>query len=301
MDWNLIPTLIAVVQTGSLSGAARQLGVSQPTVGRHVAELETQLCAVLFTRSARGLDPTPMALDIVEKAGPMQAAAADIALYAEGRGQAVDGTVRITASEVAATYILPPILRDLLIAEPGIEVEVVATNSTANLSLREADVAVRMVEPSQQDLIARKLGELELGIFAHDSYVARAGVPQEPRDLADHVFIGYDRDDLMIRAMQAMGMDAHRHMFRYRTDNQISHVEAICAGVGLGATQASLVQDRPGVRRVLAQLPIPGLPIWLAAHQELRTSARVRRVFDYLADALRDHVLHQSSVRSTTQ
>ena len=301
MDWGLIPTVIAVVETGSLSGAARRLGVSQPTVGRHVAELESQLGVVMFARSARGLIPTPMALDIVSRAQPMLRAAADISLYAAGKSADVTGTVRVTASEVAATYILPAILRDLLVTEPGIEVEVVANNSHENLSTREADIAVRMVQPTQSDLIARKIGDLALGIFAHQSYLDRAGEPESPEDLRNHVFIGYDRSDLMIRAMGAMGLSVDRSTFRYRTDNQISHVEAICTGVGLGASQVSILAGRDGVSQVLPDLEIPPIPMWLAAHRELQTSVRVRRVFDFLATRLTEHVRSQSKVRSKTQ
>ena len=301
MDWGLVPTLLAVVETGSLSGAALKLGISQPTAGRHVAELETQLGVTLFTRAARGLDPTDAALQLAERAAPMRQAAVDMALFAEGRSDVVEGTVRVTASEVAATYILPPILAEFLAEEPGIEVEVVATNSNENLLLREADIALRMVEPTQGELIARKLGELDIGIFAHESYLARTGPVHTPQDLAHHVFIGYDRSDLMIRAMGQMGMTVDRHAFRYRTDNQISHVEAISAGVGLGASQSSILRQRPGIVQVLPFLPIPPLPVWLAAHKALKTSVRVRRVFDFLADRVSRYARDQSNVRSTTQ
>lgn len=296
MNWNLIPTFLAVVDTGSLSAAGRSLGHSQPTVGRHIADLERQLGVVLFARGARGLVPTEAALRLAEKARPMQAAAADMDLFAQGRAVSLEGTVRVTASEVVATYILPPILRDLLAAEPGMEVEVVASNSTENLALREADIALRMVQPSQSELIVRKLGDLEIGIFAHETYLERAAPVQSPADLPHHVFLGYDRSDLMIRAMGQMGMQVDRHAFRYRTDNQIAHVEAIAAGVGLGAGIVSLLERRAGVHRVLPMLAIPPLPVWLAAHRELITSARVRRVFDFLAERMRAFVKGQWTV-----
>ena len=301
MDWGLVPTLLAVVETGSLSGAGRVLGISQPTVGRHVAELEAQLGLTLFDRAPRGLIPNEAALRLAERAHAMRAAAADMTLFAEGRVAKVEGTVRVTASEVAATYVLPPILRDLLAREPGIAVEVVASNSNDNLLLREADIALRMVAPTQSELIAQKLGELQLGVFAHETYLAKAGTPSSIADLSAHVFIGYDRSDLMIRAMNDMGMPVTRDAFRYRTDNQISHIEAICAGVGLGASQVSILEHRPGIHRLFPELPIPGLPVWLAAHRELTTSARVRRVYDFLADRMRDYLRDQSNVRSTTQ
>ncbi len=301
MDWGLVPTLLAVVEEGSLSGAGRKLGLSQPTVGRHVSDLETQMGLTLFTRAARGLVPTEAALQLAERARPMQQAAADMNMFASGRSSDVTGTVRLTASEVVATYVLPAIIRDLLADEPGLEIEVVASNSTENLLLREADIAVRMTEPTQPELIARKVGELDIGLFAHERYLDRAGPLETPADLSNHVFVGYDRSDLMIKGMQAMGMEVTRNDFRYRTDNQISHVEAICAGVGIGAGQVSTLAHRDGVKHLLPELPIPGLPMWLAAHRELRTSMRVRRVYDFLGDRLKDYVNAQSNVRSITQ
>lgn len=301
MNWNLIPTFLAVLDGGSLSAAARQLGSSQPTVGRRIAELEAELDMVLFSRAARGLVPTDAAHQLAERARDMARAAASMAMFAEGRAETIAGTIRVTASEVVATYILPAILSDLMQAEPEIEVEVVSSNAANNLLLREADIAVRMVQPTQNDLVARKLGDLEIGIFAHESYLDRAGAPTGFSDLFDHVFIGYDRDDLMIRAMNRMGILAKRGDFRFRTDDQVGHVEAIAAGVGIGATQVSLMSRRPGVRRLFADLPIPPLPVWLAAHQEVRHSARVRRVYDHLADGLGRYIRSQRSVRSTNQ
>ncbi|MEJ6709020.1 MAG: LysR family transcriptional regulator [Amylibacter sp.] len=284
-DWTLLQSFLAVAETGSYSAAARASQRSQPTIGRHVEQLQSQLGATLFQRAPSGYVLTQTGTALVEHARTMQAAAAKISLITEGRAEDLRGTVRVTASEIVATYILPEIFALLLAQEPELQIELVATNSTENLSLREADIAVRMVQPEQQDLIARKIGDIKLGLFAAQSYLDRAGHPKTLDDIGHHIIVGYDKSDLMIRGMTAFGMTAKREDFAFRVDNQVAYLEAIRAGVGIGASQqrqAKIYNLIP----VLPDLVIPPLPVWLTAHSELRTSARVRRVFDFLADHL---------------
>ncbi|MCO4824123.1 MAG: LysR family transcriptional regulator [Amylibacter sp.] len=284
-DWTLLQSFLAVAETGSYSAAARASQRSQPTIGRHVEQLQSQLGATLFQRASTGYVLTQTGTALVDHARAMQAAAAKISLITEGRAEDVRGTVRVTASEIVATYILPEIFAQLLAQEPELQIELVATNSTENLSLREADIAVRMVQPEQQDLIARKLGDINLGLFAAQSYLDRAGHPTSLADIGKHIIIGYDKSDLMIRGMLAFGMAAKREDFAFRVDNQVAYLEAVRAGVGIGASQ----QRQAKIYNLIPVLPdliIPPLPVWLTAHSELRTSARVRRVFDFLADHL---------------
>jgi DNA-binding transcriptional LysR family regulator len=284
-DWTLLQSFLSVAETGSYSAAARATGRSQPTIGRHVEQLQTQLGAVLFQRTQTGYTLTQTGTALMDHARTMQQAAANISLITEGRAEEVRGTVRVTASEIVATYILPHVFADLLAKEPELQIELVATNSNENLSMREADIAVRMVQPDQQDLIARKLGEIEIGLFAAQSYLDRAGTPHSPADFANHIVLGYDKSDLFIRGMAALGMDAKREDFAFRIDNQVTYLEAVKAGVGIGASQRRQAEVY-GLIEILPDLKIPSLPVWLAAHSELRTSARVRRVFDFLADHL---------------
>ena len=284
-DWTLLQSFLAVAETGSYSAAARASQRSQPTIGRHVEQLQSQLGATLFQRASTGYVLTQTGTALVDHARAMQAAAAKISLITEGRAEDVRGTVRVTASEIVATYILPEIFAQLLAQEPELQIELVATNSTENLSLREADIAVRMVQPEQQDLIARKIGDINLGLFAAQSYLDRAGHPKGLEDITKHIIIGYDKSDLMIRGMTAFGMAAKREDFAFRVDNQVAYLEAVRAGVGIGASQ----QRQAKIYNLIPVLPdliIPPLPVWLTAHSELRTSARVRRVFDFLADHL---------------
>lgn len=284
-DWTLLQSFLAVAETGSYSAAARASGRSQPTIGRHVEQLQSQLGATLFQRASSGYSLTQTGTALMDHARTMQRAAANISLITEGRAEDLRGTVRVTASEIVATYILPALFADLLAQEPELQIELVATNSSENLSLREADIAVRMVQPDQQDLIARKIGDIEIGLFAAQAYLDRTSIPTSPADFAQHTILGYDKSDLIIRGMAAFGMQAKRTDFAFRIDNQVAYLEAIRAGVGIGASQRRQAQ-RYDLIEVLPSLNLPSLPVWLAAHTELRTSARVRRVFDFLADHL---------------
>ena len=281
-DWTLIRSFLVVAQAGSLSAAARQLGLTQPTLGRHVAELETALGVILFERRRDGLRLTEKGLALAERAEPMREAADAFARLAEGSAERMAGTVRLTASEIMAAYVLPPMLARLAVVEPGIEIEIVASNQIGNLLARDADIAVRMVRPMQNDLVARHVADLPLTACAATAYLERAGWPLAPQDLADHRLIGWDRADDIIKGFAQFGMSVDRHAFATRTDNQIVLWEAVKAGLGIGFAQASLVARQPGVEAVLPGLPIPVLPMWLAIHEDLRHAPRIRRVLDFL-------------------
>jgi DNA-binding transcriptional LysR family regulator len=286
-DWEKLQVFVAAADQGSLSGAARALGLSQPTAGRQIQALESQLGVQLFGRTARGLTLTDTGMELLGYAREMSEAANRLALAALGRVEAVGGVVRITASEIVATYRLPPILAALRAAEPEIEVELVASNATDNLLQREADIAVRMYRPSQIDVITRSLGEIELGVYAAESYLARRGCPTSFEDLLEHDVIGYDRDDSMIRAFRAAGLTVERRFFPIRTDDHVAAWQMVVQGNGIGFMQVAIGDAEPVVRRLFPELPLPTLPIWLTAHSELKTSRPIRRVYDFIADSLR--------------
>jgi DNA-binding transcriptional LysR family regulator len=282
-DWALVRSFLAVLDAGSLMGAARRLGAQQPTLSRHVAELEAQLGAPLFERTGRGVVPTAMALAIADAARQMEQGADTLARTLTRRREATTGTVRVTTSEVAASYLLPPVLVQLQQTEPGIQVELVASNQLSNLLRREADIAVRMVRPAQSSLVARKLADIAIVACAHDSYLRQAGTPRTPADLARHRLIGYDRDDTIERGFARMGLVLPREAFALRTDNQLAYGRLVAAGAGIGFVAAYNLRYWPGVQPVLPMLQIPPLPCWLAVHREIRGSALVRRVYDVLA------------------
>lgn len=287
LDWNLIRSFVAVAETGSLSAAGRRIQASQPTLGRHVAELEKTLGVILFRRGRRGYEMTDAGRTLLDRGRRMVEDAEAFSRLALGATEKIAGTVRITASEIIAAYVLPPLLAQLAIAEPGIEVEIVASNLLDNLLRRDADIAVRMVRPSQSDLVARKIADLPLCACAAVRYLDRRGRPVRAEDLLDHDLVGFDRGDDIIRGFAALGVVADRHAFRFRSDNQIVLWQAIRAGNGIGFAQKGLADADPDIETLLPGLSVPALPMWLAMHEDVRTSPRIRRVADHLYDGLR--------------
>lgn len=285
-DWSHLQTFLAVAEEGSLSGAARRLGGSQPTMGRHIAALEQQLGVSLFKRSAGRPQLTPLGLNLLERARDMAQAANRLGLEAEGQSESLAGAVRITASEMVAAHLLPAILTDLHAKEPLIELEVVASDRSENLLAREADIAVRMYQPTQKEVFARKLGDLVMGAYATTGYLAQRGQPARLEDLLQHDMVGYDRSDLILRGFRALGMPVERGFFKFRCDNQLVAWQTVVAGFGIGFAPLLVGESDPRVTRLTLELPPIILPVWLVAHVELKTSRRVRFVFDALAKAL---------------
>jgi len=285
-DWSLVKSFLAVLDAGSLMGAARRLGAQQPTLGRHVAELEAQLGTPLFERTGRGVVPTLAALAVADAARQMEDGALALQRALATQRSAETGTVRIAASQVAATWLLPPVIAAMQVDMPGIVIELVASNQLTNLLRREADIAVRMVRPAQSSLVARKLGEVAICAAAHTAYLARHGTPRKPQDLAQHRLIGYDRDDTIERGFAALGLPLTRGHFALRTDDQVAYGQLVASGAGVGFIAQYNVRHLPGVVALLPQLAIPPLQCWLAVHREIRSNRLIRRAFDYLAEAV---------------
>lgn len=285
-DWTLLRSFAAVAEAGSLSGAAQKLALSQPTLGRHIKALEADLGAALFTRTARGLEPTTLALGLLDEVQVMQAAANRLSLAAEGQSAQLSGTVRITASVVVSHYILPPIVAAIRRAEPNIQIDLVPSDTSENLLFREADIALRMYRPEQLDIITRHVADQSFGLYGARSYLDRCGRPVTLSDLEGLDMIGYDRSELMIRSMRTMGFDVGRSFFAVRCDNQAAYWQLVRAGAGIGPMQCVVADADPLVERILPDLRFPALPIWLSAPQALRQNPRIRRVWDMLAEAL---------------
>ncbi len=285
-EWSHLQTLVAVAENGSLSAAALSLGSSQPTMGRHIRTLETELGVDLFERTARGLDLTPTGIALLEQARNMAEAANKLSLVAEGRSESLEGTIRIAASEIVATYVLPDILTAFRRLEPNIDIELVASDRAENLLQREADIAVRMFRPTQSDVFTRKVGDLQTGIFAAHSYLERYGQPDTLLDLLNHDVIGYDRSDLIIQGFRSVGLEVDRGFFSFRCDNQVVAWRMVVAGYGIGFNQVQIGRAEPAVKMLDFGVELPVLPMWLTAHSELKTSQRVRRVYDFLAENL---------------
>jgi DNA-binding transcriptional LysR family regulator len=244
------------------------------------------LIAPLFERSGRGVTPTRAALAIADAARAMGADAERLARSVEQGSSVASGTVRISASHVAATYLLPPILVALQAVAPSIAIEVVASDRLSNLLRREADIAIRMVRPVQSSLVTRKVAEVPVVACAHRDYLKRAGTPRAVDDLTQHRLIGYDVDPTIVRGFAAMGVRITRDQFAVRTDDTIVYGRLVAAGAGIGFVAAYTLQYLPGVVAVVPTLAIPPLPCWLTAHREIRGSPWLRRVFEHLAKAI---------------
>lgn len=285
-DWTLVQSFAAVAREGSLSAAARVLRQSQPTIGRHVKELETSLGVELFTRMPRGLKPTQAGLDLLDHARAMEEAAAKLALTAEGQSADLRGTVRLTASAVVSHFLLPGILADMRRDLPEIQIELVPSDTTENLIYREADIAIRMYRPTQLDVITRHVCDHPTALYAARSYLDRVGRPETTEEALALDLIGFDRSDLIIRIMGDMGLTVTREFFPLRCDDQAAYWQLVRAGCGLGATQCVIGDADPLVERIAPQMDLPPLPYWLAAPEALHHNPRIRRVWDYLSGAL---------------
>ncbi len=290
-DWRLVRSFLAALDHGSLLGAAKVLRTSQPTLGRHIAELESQLGVVLFERTGRGLLPTVTALKLADAARGMADGADQLARTLTGIRAKNTGTVRISASTPVAVQILPSILLQMRQALPDVQVELVASNTVSNLLRREADIAVRMVRPEQGTLVAKKIGDVAMGAFAHRAYLARRSPIRQPLDLMDHELIGSDTDSAILDGFKAMGFDVSKDFFAFRSDDLIVQWQAVRVGLGIGFVASYTARMDPDVVQVLPDvLRIAPLPMWLAVHREIRTSRLIRSVYDFLTEALPDAI-----------
>jgi DNA-binding transcriptional LysR family regulator len=291
LDWNLLRALGAVLAHGSLTQAALRLGSSQPTLSRQIAALELALGAPLFERGARRLIPTAQALALAEPAARMLAAAQSCALAADAalsQAGELAGTVRLTASEVVSSQVLPALLAGLARRHPEIQIELVPSDRQSNLLEREADIAVRMLRPTQGTLITRHIADWPLGFYAHHDLLAAAGGAPTPATLDAWRWIGFDQSTQLIDGFRAAGIDIDRRFFGFRCDNQMVNLEAVRQGLGIGIVMVPLAQRSPALVRVLPELALPVLPVWLTAHRELRASRRLQLVWDALAAGLKD-------------
>jgi DNA-binding transcriptional LysR family regulator len=290
IGWELYRSFLAVLDAGSLSGAARALGVAQPTVGRHVAALEKSLGLALFTRSQIGLMATEAALSLRIYAESMQSTSAALERAAASQGTGVRGTVRITASDIIGVEVLPPIITRLREQHPDLAVELVLTDRVQDLLRREADIAVRMLRPRQELLVARRIGQIELGLHAHKRYLARHGTPGTVADLAKHSLIGFDQVTAFVRSASKAFALWRREAFAIRTDNNLAQLALIRSGAGIGVCQAAIARCDDSIVRLLPkQVSVP-LETWITMHEDLRNSPRCRVTFDALVKGLQQYI-----------
>ncbi|MEL6583224.1 MAG: LysR family transcriptional regulator [Pseudomonadota bacterium] len=286
LDWSLIRSFLAVAEEGSLSGAAQKLGLTQPTLGRHIRELEAATALDLFHRNPRGLTPTEEAFALLPAARAMRDASEALGLTVAGQSQALEGAVRITASETMALEVLPSLLAEIRATEPGISLDLLPTDTTQNLLFREADIAVRMFRPREPEVITRHIADLPIGLYVHRDLLPGGVVPTQIDELLTLPLVGRDRSLDLIEGYAAQGITLSRDAFQVRCDCNLTGVALVEAGCGMGAMLTMLGDRRPSLVRLLPDLQIPPLEVWLTAAEALRRTPRIRRVYDLLATGL---------------
>jgi len=286
LDWTYIRSFLAVAETGSLTAAAKRTGQSQPTLSRHIKFVESALAAELFVRVHDGLRLTDTGRELLEPAREMAKASSQFLSILAGQETKLSGTVRITASLVVSHYVLPYTIAGLRRAEPDIEIELVPSDTSESLVFREADIAVRMYRPTQLDVIARKVAEQPMAMYAAKALLNKLGNPETSEEMAGLPFVGFDQSDLIVKTMRETGLTVDRSFFGVRCDNQSVFWELIRAGCGIGAMQTLIGDQDPFVTRTNYQPELPRLPVWLASTDALQKSPRIKRVWDYLVEDL---------------
>ncbi len=292
-DWNRARAFLVTAEEGSLSAAARAMNMAQPTLGRQVSALEEELGVVLFERRGRGLELTNSGLELVDHVRSMAEAANRLSLSASGKSTSLEGSVCITATDITAVFVMPALIAKLRRQEPGIRVELIASNSSSDLKRREADIAIRAYRPAQADLIAKKVRNVPWSLYASKEYLERLGNPTTPDGFDDADFIGFDQSERLVAALGPMGFNLTKDNFTVITENHIAHWELVRQGAGISPMPTELGDTDPSIKQILPNLGPLDSELWLAAHRELRTSRRIRTVFDFLATELSNYDLSQ--------
>jgi DNA-binding transcriptional LysR family regulator len=286
-DWNRARAFLATAEEGSLSAAARALGSTQPTIGRQIAALEEELDIVLFERVGRGLVITPSGRELLKNVREMGEAATKMALAALGQSQSLEGPIRITASEVVSAFLLWPIVGKLRADHPGIDIEIVASNQATDLAQREADIAIRNFRPTDSELVARKVKDVAVHLYAAPTYLKRMGPIHSVADLARAEFVGFDSTGRLLTMLNELGFNLTSDNFPVISESHLVIWEYVKRGIGIGLMQEDIAAAEPGVVRIETGLAPIMIPIWLTTHREVTTSRRIRLVFDLLYHALR--------------
>jgi len=287
IDWNQIRAFQATVEQGSLSSAARALGLTQPTLSRQVAALEEHLGVVLFERMGKRLELTDSGKDLLEHANKMTAAADDLHLTATGKSNTIEGIVSISVTDAIALHLLPSAIRRIRKEAPNVIIELVISNSLSDLRRREADIAIRHVRPEDPELIGKYLREAEAQFFASNEWIAQHGHPLNTADATGAQFIGFDRGEQFAEHLRALGLQVDQNSFPLICENALICIEMVRQSFGIGIMMSEIVRDFEGLSKVLDDLPPISFPIWLVTHRELHTSRKIRLVFDILAEELK--------------
>lgn len=282
-NWVLLRSFLAIYRAGSTAAAARELGMQQPTLSRQLAELESQLAVTLFERTPRGLHPTAAAAQIFAHAKDLETAANRLCLSLQDLGAELTGTVRIYASQLIAITLMPPLLTTLLREQPGLQLELVATDELPDLLSRDADIGFWLVEPTQPDTVCRKLGTVRIQAMASRSYLAHFGMPASVDELAAHRLIGHDQLPVMLQWFRQFGLLQDKSAFALRTDDKASYLTALRAGAGIGFASHYVLAQETELVQVLPDLPLPEFGVWLSCHRDIANNKLIRTVYDRLS------------------
>jgi DNA-binding transcriptional LysR family regulator len=286
-DWNHAKAFLVTAEEGSLSAAARAMHSTQPTVGRQVSALETELGVTLFERVPHGLVLTKSGLDLFEFARTMAQAASELSLKASGQSTNIEGSVSISAGELDAIYYLPPIIEKLKSTEPGIDIEVVVSNDVSDLKRREADIALRNFRPTQLDFIAKKLRDESIWLYGARTYIDNFFSKNPKRALSEIDLIGYEKSDSYLSLFKKKSIPVSFANIKATTHSYLMQMRLVKQDLGLAMIPEGIAEFEPELIKVFEdQGPLVNVPLWLVCHRELHTSLRVRRVFDFLSDAL---------------
>ena len=289
-DWNRARAFLVTAEEGSLAAAARSMGMTQPTLGRQVAALESEIGFDLFTRRGRGLELTPNGIKLLEHVRLMGDAANQFSLSASGKSDVIEGDVSITASELLSSFMLPPMIKTLREVEPGIDIEIYSTNEVRDLNRREADIAIRSSRPTQPDLIAKKLCSIPAHLYAAKSYLRQLSDPPSIDELNKADFIDTEKPGRLMTLLNSQGFNLTKQNFPVISNSHIVQWELVKQGVAISATVEKIGDNEPLVERIVtSNLPLITIDLWLVAHNELRTNRRIRRVFDFLVSEFSDY------------
>lgn len=289
-DWDDYRFFLAVAQEGSLSAAARSLKVSQPTVSRRITQLEERLGVRLFDQLPTGMKLTPSGGHIVDSAEAVQEKAIELRRKIAGRETDVAGEVVITATQSFASYWLAGCLAKFSQSYPDVTVSCLADNQTLSLSRREADVAIRFARPKSSGLIGSRVGYVHCGIYASDAYLGANGEPETLADLKQHKLI--DTVEPISRFPQSRELKELMREARVSATTNCPHtyLALAAAGQGLICTTCYTAAHAPNLRRILASQYDKKIELWMVVHPDLKASARIRVLMDFLREQIRaDH------------
>ncbi len=286
VNWNLLQTFAIVAETGSLAQAARVLNSSQPTMSRHINVLQEEAGVMLFERTANGLALTETGKMLTSHVNKMLSESANFIRNAKLHSENPSGTVSITASLTYSEYVLPEVLTDFRRSEPTIDINLIASDELTNLLEREADIALRFVRPTQLDVIAKKVGDIEIGMFASKDYFVDKTAPAMPQDLFDHDIICMEDYDSIIKGFRDIGMEIARDFFSFKCNSSSVNWRMIQCGYGIGFCHLQRGLSDSNLVQLFPEYTLPTFPMYLVSHKELKTNKLVQTVFNYLSKTL---------------